>query len=163
MKLNDLRIGVRLGFGFGVLLGIIMLFVALTAISFGRIEEASVHIEKKSFPFSILAGEMALEAVQVQQFLTDVSATREEDALKEAEEAAGRFLAGLGKFEEIFRQEGEQDLLKKTEKLKLDFGVFYDTGKKMAGAYMTGGVEAGNAIMVEFDKASENMTRKLTN
>ena len=161
MGLKDLKIGVRLGGGFSVLLGIIVLFVVLTAISFGRIEKASVHIEKESLPFSTLAGEMALEAVQVQQFLTDVSATREQDAMKKAEEAAGRFYAGLAKFEDMFRREGETELLKKSEELKHDFGIFYDTGKKMAAAYITGGVEAGNAIMVDFDKASEQMTKEV--
>lgn len=55
-----------------------------------------------SLPFAMLAADMKLQAVQVQQFLTDVSATHEPDGYKDAQEAADTFHAHAEKFKNKF-------------------------------------------------------------
>jgi len=50
---------------------------------------------------------------EVQQFLTDVSATHNKDGYKDAEEAAKHFLSGVDKYKQMYRHENDADNLKK--------------------------------------------------
>ena len=74
---------------------------------------------------------MQFEAVNVQQFLTDVSATGEEDGFKDAEEAAKRFRQGVTKFEAMARQKNDSGMLAEIQVIAKDFDAMYDTGVRM--------------------------------
>ncbi|PLX97920.1 MAG: chemotaxis protein [Desulfuromonas sp.] len=94
---------------------------------------------------------MEFAVVQTQQLLTDASATRNRDAYAEAEDVAGEFKAGLGSFREMFRTENDRESLRKLDDIEQAYDEFVATGTRMAEAYISGGVEAGNAVMAEFD------------
>ncbi|HEX9079615.1 MAG TPA: methyl-accepting chemotaxis protein [Desulfuromonadaceae bacterium] len=160
MMFRNVRIGVKLGLGFGFSMIVIALLMAIPSVQFTRLHGTSQQIQETSFPFAILAQEMVYEVVQVQQFLTDVSATHEPDGYRDAEEAARRFMAGADKFEALYRSRNDVASLRFMEGLKGDFTAYYELGKRMANAYVTGGVESGNAIMKDFDKASESLAGK---
>ncbi len=160
MMFRNLRIGTKLGLGFGFSMIVIALLMTIPSVQFTRMHGTSQQIQETSFPFAILAQDMVYDVVQVQQFLTDVSATHEPDGYKDAEEAAKRFMAGADKFEALYRSRNDAASLKFMEGLKGDFNVYYDLGKKMANAYVTEGVESGNVIMKDFDTASESLASK---
>ena len=160
MMFRNLRIGTKLGLGFGFSMIVIALLMTIPSVQFTRMHGTSQQIQETSFPFAILAQDMVYDVVQVQQFLTDVSATHEPDGYKDAEEAAKRFMAGADKFEALYRSRNDAASLKFMEGLKGDFNAYYDLGKKMANAYVTEGVESGNVIMKDFDTASESLAGK---
>ena len=160
MMFRNLRIGTKLGLGFGFSMIIIALLMTIPSVQFTRMHGTSQQIQETSFPFAILAQDMVYDVVQVQQFLTDVSATHEPDGYKDAEEAAKRFMAGVDKFEALYRSRNDAASLKFMEGLKGDFNAYHDLGKKMANAYVTEGVESGNVIMKDFDTASESLAGK---
>ncbi len=160
MMFRTLRIGTKLGLGFGFSMIVIALLMTIPSVQFTRMHGTSQQIQETSFPFAILAQDMVYDVVQVQQFLTDVSATHEPDGYKDAEEAAKRFMAGADKFEALYRSRNDAASLKFMEGLKGDFNAYYDLGKKMANAYVTEGVESGNVIMKDFDTASESLAGK---
>ena len=153
--LSNMKIGMRLGMGFGLVLIIIAVFVVATFVSLTNIEKDSRQIKDESFPSALLAEEMAFNCVQVQQFLTDVSATHDPAGYKDAEEAAKGFLEGVARFEEMFRRENDAKSLQLISDLKKEFTAFYTLGKEMANAYVTNGIESGNKLMVDFDKTSK--------
>ena len=158
--LSNMKIGTRLGMGFGLVLLIIAVFVVTNFVSLTNIEKDSRQIKDESFPSALLAEEMAFNTVQVQQFLTDVSATHDPAGYKDAEEAAKDFLDGATKFEEMFRKENDAKSLQLISDLKKEFAAFYTLGKEMANAYVTNGIESGNKLMEEFDKASKSLATK---
>ncbi len=160
MMFRNLRIGTKLGLGFGFSMIVIALLMTIPSVQFTRMHGTSQQIQETSFPFAILAQDMVYDVVQVQQFLTDVSATHEPDGYKDAEEAAKRFMAGVDKFEALYRSRNDAASLKFMEGLKGDFNAYHDLGKKMANAYVTEGVESGNVIMKDFDTASESLAGK---
>lgn len=161
--LNNMGIGKRILVGFGVLIILGVLSNLLTTRAVLLVNRTAGAIEKESFPFAILAEEMAFNVEAVQQFFTDVGATREPDALKEADEAAVEFRKGAGRFRELFTRNNDASSLKELAEMEADFEKFYTQGKKMAQAYVSGGTAAGNLIMRDFDKNSETIADKVKN
>ena len=88
------------------------------------------------------AHELQYHVSQVQQFLTDVSATGERGGFAEAE---AHFQAGNKLLEELALEAPEfKDAVTDTRN---KFKEFDETGKQMAEAYIANGREAGNVIM----------------
>jgi methyl-accepting chemotaxis protein len=158
---KDIPIGKRLGIGFGAILFLFIMTISIVSISLKTIVDISKQTADKSLPFALLSEEMAFDIVQVQQFLTDVSATHNWEGYKDAEEAAKRFREGANKFKAMFKRENDSSGLQKIEGLEADFNKFYETGKRMANVYVSEGVNAGNKIMEDFDKDSKSLTDKM--
>ncbi len=99
---------------------------------------------------ALLAEELKLSVVQVQQWLTDISATRAaegfDDGFDIAEEYAQRFRNILSELAEI--NPGDVGLFREFED---SFEVYYEVGRQMAAAYIAEGPEGGNIMMEEFD------------
>ena len=71
-------------------------------LGFRNIEKDANVTLNESLPFSKLALEMQINVIQVQQWLTDISATRAKDGLNdgfvEAESSYNKIIKGLNKF-----------------------------------------------------------------
>lgn len=161
MGLSDLRVGARLGLGFG---GILLIMAAVAASSYLSLNDVSKYsdlVRNRNLPYVIAADDMAFNIVQVQQWLTDVSATHDEGGYREAEEAASRVKAGIAKFRGMFEKSGDAEALGKLEEIESGFDKYYETGRLMAKTYVEKGVDAGNAIMKDFDAVSEDLTNKM--
>jgi methyl-accepting chemotaxis protein len=104
---------------------------------------------------ALLAKEMQRNVVQVQQFLSDVSATRALDGLDDGFEDAAKqrqaFLDGLSQFE---RQRGDAAFATDLAAMRTSFENYYNAGVAMAKAYVAGGPAQGNPLMKPFDDAS---------
>ncbi|MBV8621105.1 MAG: hypothetical protein JOY84_19740, partial [Curvibacter sp.] len=124
-------------------------------------------IDDKTLPFVLTVDEMDLSRSDVQQFLTDVSATHDPDGYKDAEASAQRFQADVEKFRTRYKADGDSEGLRQLDSLEADFHHFYDLGKAMAAAYVAQGMEAGNQLMKGsdkqpgFDAASEALLEKM--
>ncbi|ETI58112.1 methyl-accepting chemotaxis protein [Marinomonas profundimaris] len=80
--------------------------------------------------------------VQVQQFLTDMGATRGDDALPEADESLDGAMNSLNELAQILPEYN-----KEVDGLKQQLQKVYDAGRVMATAYINEGTEAGNDLM----------------
>ncbi len=159
--IKNCTIGTKLALGFGAMLLLLGIFAIVTVGALRTVKESIGQVKNENFPYAIRAEEMAFDVVQVQQFLTDVGATRETDAYKEAEEAAASFRKGVAGFREMFRRENGQKALASIDDLEREFAAFYDLGKRMAEAYVKEGTEGGNRTMRDFDKASDSLAEKV--
>jgi len=116
------------------------------------------HIKDESATYALLAKDMEKDVTQVQQFLSDISATRAQDGLddgfKKAAEYHEGFNGSLAKFEQFFSAKGDQQSLASIKTVKDSFEVFYADGVKMAHAFIDGGPAEGNKLMGGFDNAS---------
>ena len=159
--MKNLRIGTRLAAGFAIVVGLFLVTLLLIGKSCFNVTHDVREIKEETLPFVLVVDEMDTDRSEVQQFLTDVSATHNRDGYKDAEEAAKRFLVGAAKFKQMYQNEGQVERLKQMEGIEADFNKFYATGKEMAEAYVTHGIEAGNVIMETFDKESEAVSGNL--
>lgn len=159
--LKQLKIGPRLVAGFGIVIGVFLLAMAGIVFFQNAVVEDAQQIQRESLPYALTADEMVLDVTQVQQFLQDVSATHNREGLEEAESHAQAFKAGLEKFRTMFRRENNSQAVKAMDELDAEFDAFYSLGKQMAEAYITKGIQAGNALMEDFDKRCDVLNEKL--
>lgn len=106
-----------------------------------------------------------LNLVQIQQWLTDVSATRAQDGLDdgfaEAEKARDGARANLKRAAEIAKSMGQTRLVVQIDKVGQALDPFYDLGIKMAQAYIKDGTTAGNKLMGDLDSKTEDLSAAL--
>ena len=159
--LKQLKIGPRLVAGFGIVIGVFLLAMASIVFFQNAVVEDAQQIQRESLPYALTADEMVLDVTQVQQFLQDVSATHNREGLEEAESHAQAFKAGLEKFRTMFRRENNPQAVQAMDELEVEFDAFYSLGKQMAEAYITKGIQAGNALMEDFDKRCDVLNEKL--
>ncbi|HEX5339154.1 MAG TPA: hypothetical protein VFW53_12020 [Gallionella sp.] len=158
---DNLEISNRLSVAFGSAIGIVMAVMLALGFLLGQVKKAPEQNKDASLPFILQIDEMSLSVSQVQQFMTDVSATHNRDGYREAEAAAQRFLAGIARFKEMFREEGNSAALRQVEALEKRFRMFYAMGKEMSEVYVSRGLDAGNAMMEKFDRESSALGASL--
>ena len=161
----EFTIGKRLGLGFFCVCGALVGIVVFNWYYSGLAKTEAQLVQQETSKFAIIAKEMQFHALQVQQWLTDISATRGKNGLDDgfdlAEENFNEFKTRLDEFREMYTRENDQESLASLDKLEADFGAYYDMGKKMAAAYIEGGPEAGNPWMEKFDPFAEGITTSM--
>jgi methyl-accepting chemotaxis protein len=109
-------------------------------------------------PLLQLSGDIRMDVVQVQQWLTDISATRGLDGLNdgfdEAAKYATKFEADIKKAKQLATSLNNQQIVDKLTAASDAFPVYYDTGLRMAKAYVAEGPAGGNLMMADFDTAA---------
>lgn len=102
-----------------------------------------------------------LDVVQVQQFLTDISATRGRNGLDDGPEKAAEFAKAfpgdIDAATEAAKRLKADDMLAALSASRDAFPAFYEIGKKMSAAYVAKGPRGGNAMMPQFDAASDKI------
>ncbi|MBI5192581.1 MAG: methyl-accepting chemotaxis protein [Nitrospirae bacterium] len=161
MDLKALKIKTRLWIGFGA---VILLFIAcgvITSYLLIKADKSASIVKEESLPYALVAKDIAFQVVQVQQFLTDASATHDTEVYKEAEDAANKFRSDIDKFKAMYSKENDTESLRKVTEIESDFNRYYEEGKKMANAYITQGIAQGNVLMDSFDKTSLALTARV--
>lgn len=95
-----------------------------------------------------------LQVIQIQQYLTDASATGEQDGVEDGTQAYHSALASVQKIQQI-----DPSLTIYTDPLLVDIEALYQTGLKMVAAYKSSRKE-GNLIMKSLD-GFDQQTEKL--
>ena len=161
MKIGDLKIGMRLFLGFGVVLAILGLAELFTSVAVRTMERNSQQLADERLPHALLAENMAFNIAQTQQFLTDVAATLDPKGLKEAEDTASEFRSGVKTLREMFIKEKNTKGIQDLDALETLFDRFYDMGKRMSGVYIAKDTLAGNRMMASFDGAARLLIDKV--
>ncbi len=142
---NNLSIKSQIGFSFALLTMVFGITLLVVGVLLSHLSANVVQIGAVTLPNVLLADEMDLSRSEVQQFLTDVSATHDPDGYKDAEAAAITFHAGLQKFRDYYRNDPKN--IQRLEQMGQHFDKFYAVGKSMAAAYVNKGMDAGNLLM----------------
>ncbi|MFP5239274.1 MAG: methyl-accepting chemotaxis protein, partial [Acidobacteriota bacterium] len=151
----------KMMFGFGLVLAAMAAGALIMALSLGSVRERAAQVRSESLPFAARAATMKLMAVEVQQYLTDVSATGENDGLADAEKSALKFRESLGEFKVMFAREKDSKMLAEAEAIGRLFEEMYALGKRMAEVYVKDGREAGNKLMEDFDAKTDALAGRI--
>lgn len=165
MRLNDFSLKIKIFGGFIVPITI-MAAVTFGSILLSRDVASNARLAKdESAVYAAVARQMQLDVVQVQQWLSDISATRGQDGLNdgfdEAVKSRQSFLNGVAAFRKMYIAEKDQTSQTKLVQMEQAFNVYFQTGKKMAQAYIDGGPAEGNKKMADFDEAAETLGERL--
>jgi methyl-accepting chemotaxis protein len=159
--LIKLKIGPRLTAGFGIVICVFLIAMAVVLHFQRETLQAAQQIQRESLPFALTADEMVLDVTQVQQYLQDAAATHNRDSIGEADKYAQMFRENSAKFRVMFQNEQDAEALKKLTKIDQDFEAVYELGKKMTELYITKGIEAGNELMGDFDERTGALSDEL--
>jgi len=165
MKWKDLSINKKTGTIFFIQFVLISLIGLLAFEEADTIETALHRTQESTLILSRTANQMNVDVIQVQQWLTDISATRGQDGLNdgfnEAEKSYQSFNTGLSVFKAHYEKTGNASGINTTSRLKNLFDNYYASGRKMAQAYIDQGPEGGNKMMADFDSAAESLSASL--
>ncbi len=126
-------------------------WVVLSSVS--RSQSALEHQQNVVVPLNKALVGLELSVIQIQQFLTDVSATRAQDGLSDGFDIAAEFYDKANK--ELDRLAQFRDYISSDlDVIRKDLDEYYQLGQAMARAYVEGGPALGNAMMGRFDQAS---------
>ncbi|RDH81279.1 MAG: methyl-accepting chemotaxis protein [endosymbiont of Galathealinum brachiosum] len=120
------------------------------------------QLKHRGIPILNKTHELKLTVVQVQQWLTDISATRAQNGLNDGfDEAANN----ANKFKTLIQELTELDNENADVYLNMlpIFDSYYETGKSMAQSYIDNGPAGGNVMMGEFDKVAADMSNSVDN
>jgi methyl-accepting chemotaxis protein len=138
---------------------------AITNFGLTSIEEKVKEKEHDTLPTAFNFLELQKDVIQVQQWLTDVSATRGypgyDDGFGIAKEYFDKANTLLDKMILTQKAKGEDQVVKDLSVFKEDFKKFYDVGFRMANKYVEFGPEEGNKLMSELDPYAEKLTERL--
>jgi len=157
MSIKNLKVGMRLGLGFGIVL---LLMGVMTLFSFNALREvdgAADLVVNESLPFTLQADEMVAMVLNMQQLVTDAALTGDSAAMRETEALVREFDVDLKRFEEMFREENDRESLVQVDKIRSAVAEFWATGQRMTKAYNDEGKEAGNLVMQEFDQDAASL------
>lgn len=152
--------------GFAIPVTIMMIVIAVVSGRVATMENDALLAKNESMVFMVVAQQMKFDAVQIQQWLSDISATRGQNGLNDgfdkAQKSYDSFMSGLAKFKSMYQEENFAKGLEQIAEVEKAIVIYHNTGKEMAKAYVDGGPELGNKLMASFDEAAENMTKTLT-
>ena len=122
-------------------------------------------IETTALPHMLNCKQIKIDVIQIQQWLTDISATRGakgyDDGYGEAEnyykDAVKRIDLAITEHE----NRGDKELVALFKEMKISLNDYYNVGKKMARAYVEGGPEKGNPMMEKFDPFAAKMSSQI--
>lgn len=139
---------------------LMMVFFSLQAIYVKEISKKVVTLHETSFAVLSRSDELKFSVVQVQQWLTDISATKGQDGLddgfKLAQEYAKRVQELLKELRQLAPEKASE-----LDAIQSAFDLYYAAGQKMARNYIDGGTKQGNLIMGEFDGAATAINDKV--
>ncbi|MDH5471512.1 MAG: methyl-accepting chemotaxis protein [Gammaproteobacteria bacterium] len=152
--------------GFFILTGLLTtILIIQNMLMFARstdIIKMTNHLKDTELEILNKAHQLKLSVVQVQQWLTDISATRGQDGLNdgfdEAENNAQLFKSLITDLISLDARNTDQ-----YKAMLPTFNAYYTTGKKMAQSYIDYGPEGGNQMMSQFDEVAANMSSTVDN
>jgi methyl-accepting chemotaxis protein len=145
---------------------VILFFLVFSVIIFiflSRIKNTNIRNLENQFSHYRYSQQIKLDIVQIQQFLSDIGATRGEDGLndglKEAEASYNDLIKNIEEEKKLAAENKENKIVKSLDEIEASAKIYYSTGIKMANLYIKEGTKGGNSFMPQFDKASEDLQR----
>ena len=124
------------------------------------IMDQASEVAREQVPILNRAHQLKLTVVQVQQWLTDISATRGLDGLNdgfdEAENNAQQFRQLIEELKSLDEANAER-----YQAMLPVFDDYYAVGKQMAQAYVEQGPAGGNQMMAQFDEVAAKMSEQV--
>ena len=139
---------------------LLLLFAIGTLIAVSVQQRTAAHskqLASVNMPLALVAADMKLQAIQVQQWLTDVSATHDAGGYEDANAAYAAFNQGLKTFREAFTVSGNTAGLAQLDALQKGIDNLQADGRRMAQTYIEQGLEQGNVLMEVFDASSSTL------
>ena len=142
--------------GFSIILMVIIIGTLYNLDIYNKSKNHVMHIREIAVQSYKYASEMKNDVVQLNGFITDISASKDMSHLTEAEKHVKLFKENRKMLMELSPQY-KSDL----NIIDVEFDKFYSYGKDMAGMYIIKGHIEGNKMMEPFDKMTDSLLEKV--
>ncbi|MEW6051529.1 MAG: methyl-accepting chemotaxis protein [Candidatus Zixiibacteriota bacterium] len=160
MSWKDIRIASKLYIGFGIVIAIMLTLAGFNLFNYNGIKASAHHNQEVVYPILDGTNELIKATIQVQQYCSDISATRGLDGLSDglglADSAAKEFRDQLQKLYDLDPEHKDQ-----LKSMGTSFEQYYNAGIEMAAVYVKDGPKAGNKLMAGFDATFMEIQEKL--
>lgn len=161
MRLQNVSVRMRLLSAFFI---VCLLFFVASIISYQQnrivLQQTTSNIQEV-YPSLSNFKQIQLDIIQIQQWLTDISATRGAKGYDDGFDKADQYYKDALKRIEYARTEHikykKDEMGKIILELKKSFDDYHEMGKEMARAYINGGTDAGNKMMDKFDPFASHL------
>lgn len=163
--LDNLSIRKKLFFGFGIVCVFFVASAVIINVYNRNMVDMIAVVETTTLPRMLGFNSIEKDVIQIQQWLTDISATRGaegyDDGYAEAEKHFNQAVKKIDEITNSYASAGDRDMVPKLKSFKDSLNDFYSIGKKMAAAYIKGGPEWGNPMMEKFDPFAADLGTKM--
>ena len=163
--LNQLKVGQKI---LVVVMAVALVQLLTSMVTFQKSNQLNNQLNtvmERGQPATMALKDMEMQIIQIQQWLTDISATRGQDGLDdgytEAEKAYQLLKTDMAVLHNEYQLEKNSIGDNELTALQQQIDSWYATGKKMAQGYIEGGPAVGNKLMGEFDGQSTQMQQAL--
>ncbi len=160
IKIRNILVGVA-----AMVVAVMLLSAFLNQRALSRLAESSNKQMEEILPNTFDFLSLQLNIVQIQQWLTDISATRAAEGFDDGfVEAEKHFIAANKDLDRLIRMHAELDeaeMVAVMNEFKQDLKAYYGIGVKMAKAYIKDGPSEGNKLMKELDPYAEKLSDRL--
>ncbi len=164
--INNLKISQILAVAAGMIMMILVVSAVLNNDSISTIEEQSTAQKEEIMPNLFDFMELNLNIIQVQQWLTDVSATRAaegfDDGFSEANKHFTKANEVVDRLIKMHAELNEAEMVASLEQFKNDMKDYYDIGVEMANVYVSSGPQEGNKLMLKLDPFASKLSEQLS-
>lgn len=143
-----------------VLALVIILQIGIAVTGTTKIRQDISKLGNHDIRMLILSKDIQYSVTQVQQWLTDISATRGLDGLNDGFDVASTYAKS---FREQIKQinDIDPDNASRYQEMAALFEKYYSAGQKMAKTYIEQGPQGGNKMMAQFDTLAASLVDKL--
>lgn len=163
--LNNFKIRDVLVSSTALVLGILVVATVMSQSRVDAISQKAQEQKSEVLPNLLDFLELQLDVIQIQQWLTDVSATRGaegfDDGFSEAETYYKKADIVIQRLIQAHAQLGEDLMVKELKDFKTNMHDYYNIGVKMANEYVKYGPEKGNVLMLELDPFAAKLSKAL--
>lgn len=152
----EMPVARRLWWAGGSVLAVFALVLVLAFAGFRTTQQDAAVLHQTELPQALLADELAYDASQVQQLLTDAALTHNPEASQEATAASAAFRKALQSLEGLYGKDSQA--LARAKQAGQDFEGVRALGEAMVTAYGLSAAD-GNQQMAAFDAATGNLVK----
>ncbi|MFA6195768.1 MAG: methyl-accepting chemotaxis protein [Sulfurimonas sp.] len=163
--LNNFKIRQVLAASVTLVLAVLLVSGALNHTKMGAVIQETKQQKKEILPNLLDFLELQLNVIQIQQWLTDVSATRAaegfDDGFKEAKDYFDKANVTIDRLIGLHEKLGEVKVVTELKNYKQSMQEYYAVGVEMANSYVKNGPTEGNKLMSKLDPFAEKLSTEL--
>lgn len=131
----------------------------ITLIKLNKISTHAAYLHDSALPNSLQIEDLRFHVIQIQQFLTDASATQSKPGYDDGFGEAKSNFDSANKIIDSFLANNINK--KEFTELKSELKDYYNLGVQMSNTYINEGTDAGNLMMSQFDPIATKITDSL--
>jgi methyl-accepting chemotaxis protein len=152
MNHGKLKIGARLGLGFGVAFLVFVVVIVLVHLKINVVDRESLRIQYESVPFLMSANDMMVKIVVISDLITDTALTGNAGNQAELDRNAAAFKEAVTNFKDLFTRQNDGKAVDEMTGVRNAFDDYLATGSRLIEAYQSGDAGAGRVVMDEYDQ-----------